>query len=277
MKLWIVNHGAKRPCLKVHVRSRKGRIGDAFILAEWNARPVIKGESYIVPMQPREGPWPNTDPLVIGDHFFYDYCKKGKKSTLSNLTEPNTLEPSDMILFGGMREGRVVLDTILVVGEWRTWPRETPALPNWTGLGMIAKRTHFHSAAHTGQHPEVHSSRPVAGRSYRGRPFGNSGERYSWVPAFDSSHESLMLGESSEAVCRLASIFPKPLVDHFKGGFPVVSVNEQDADALFHELVAACESQGGYVGVRVSCCHLAEMEEGSDEDEPEGRVRTGLF
>ncbi len=252
MKLWVVNHGTNRQWLKVRVLSPEHEAPrEAFIFGEWNARPADEGPGYITPRMPREGPWPNTDPLVIGRDFFFSYCMKGRKSSLSNLSGPNSLEPGDLVLFGGQRRGRVIVDTILVVGEYRVWPEDTARMPDWN-LDPVAARVHFHESAHARQHPEVHSTRAVCARSYRGRRWEESRDLFSWVPAFDRIGEPLAFGPEDRLYGLWFGLYNKPAQSYFKTAFPVIdNVTPEQSRAIFKELLMLTKRTRSLVAIQI--------------------------
>src|SRR6185295_14272170 len=167
MILWAVGHG-RRDWLSVEIRDlESGAWREGVIQGEWSG--TLEGEIPVLPAEDAPG---NTDPLVIGKFMYYDYCKKGRIA--------NTLEIGDTVLFGYMRWGEILIDTVLVVGDRKAWPTAEPERPAWPDLDEVAKRVHFQSAAHQIQHPEVHEVSPSF--SFRGKPFSKADESYSWVP-----------------------------------------------------------------------------------------------
>jgi hypothetical protein len=90
------------------------------------------------------------------------------------------LRGGDLVLFACRDHGDVIIDTVFVVGEWQHW--RARGAPSWNGLDLLAKRVHYHSAAHNVQHPEVHSKVPVSARSYQGASFGDESKLFCWVP-----------------------------------------------------------------------------------------------
>ena len=259
MRLWVVGHGADRQWLKVSVTAAgETKPRDAFIFGEWRAGPVFRELEYTVPCEPREGPWSNTDPLVIGPYMYYSYCKKGFKSKGTNLRGPNTLEAGDLILFGGHQKGRVVIDTIFAIGAYREWPEGDGLIPNWAPE-LVASRVHFHSKAQK-QHPEVHSRRPVASRSYQSLRHSESHEYYAWVPAFQHPGRPFSIGPEDKAYQSWFSHYDKPALSLFQGSFPVVEdLSATTIGDLFRNLVEAARSQGCDIGVNVKFVGSGEL------------------
>ena len=57
----------------------------------------------------------NTDPFVFGDQFFYTLCRQVRKSGRPTLLRD--LDPGSLIVFGSLKAGEFVVDTVFVTGD----------------------------------------------------------------------------------------------------------------------------------------------------------------
>lgn len=266
MRIWIVNHGAERQWLRVLVQTpSRPKLEPRVIYSEWGG-PAAQADGYIVPIPPDVRAYPNTDPLVIGSAMFFDYCRKGRKSGPTNLRAPNGLEVGDLVLFGGMRRRHMMIDTVFVVGTWKPWPRARDGIPVWPDLDEIARRVHFHPAAHRKQHPEVHSDRPVPARSFRGRMHEEDPCYFSWVPACVKPERPFFLAPGDDGFRTLSDLYDRPLANYFKTSFPVLAdVPEKVGRSIFELLIRHATDAAFDVGVRMD---LVTEEGGTSKAHP---------
>lgn len=102
------------------------------VIRRWDRRPGLPTVLHD-PYWTRNGPdreRQNTDPWVFGDRFIYSNCKQ-----LTPTDSPSALQSlplGSLILFGSVRAGEFVLDTVFVVGEaaGRYWPMGPDAAPD---------------------------------------------------------------------------------------------------------------------------------------------------
>lgn len=268
MNVWIVVHPYDgRSWCKVRVRPvDQSRLNDtpAYIWAEWR-EPFEQDQSgCIIPRMPdtEHHYASNVDPLVIGQHMYFDYCKKGRrKRRLTNLGPPNRLKRDDIILFMAMRTGAVFVDTVFVVGECRPWGAED--IPWKEGeADTLARRVHFHPFAHGDEHPEVHvvGRNNVAARSYRGRRHegSNAGDESSalfcWVPfkrGLDDPSPMKLTGRSG-AFKQLERIYGRGTLQRPRQAFQVALIESAQGQELFRELREDAERAGFGVAVQVA-------------------------
>jgi len=241
VKLWVVNHPYRyRRWLKIEARlPGKDDWQEGFIWSEWFGEHDA-GDFHVprVPNVPLVSG--NVDPLVIGRHMYFDYCRKGGNG--KNERQRNELSRADLILFGCVNQGDLIIDTIFVVGETKQWSAH--GIPGWSDLDTLAKRVHFHEAAHADQHPEVHSTNAVVARSYRGESEDSS--FFSWVPfrsETPTTTRPLILRKGLNAYRLLAEAYEGlVLEDAMKGSFSVVDLG--DRGALFSAIRDEARSQG---------------------------------
>jgi hypothetical protein len=263
MKVWVVNHPfpGRRWC-QARIREAGSVAPPAelgFVWAEWDGpQRAINGA--IVPIMPDRADYniSNVDPLVFGPRMYFDYCGKGRKRP------PNRLEPGDLVLFACRNQNKIVLDTVFSIGAYKQWPQGQGSLPDWQdpGIGLLARRVHYHSYALTKQHAEVREPR-LAARSYRGasdRDDRRPGEPFSWVPWATTPRASpFEILRGSTALEALQSIYRgMNLLNGFKGSFSVKPCEKHEGARLFSELVALARSQGFGVAAEVA---LASDEE----------------
>jgi len=97
----------------------------------WLHRPY-----YVKPREYRPGggnPLQNTDPFVFGERFRYTLCRQWRSKT-NRPTLLRDLASGSLILFGSLKGGQFVLDTVFVTGEsvlheHDSWRAELPNLP----------------------------------------------------------------------------------------------------------------------------------------------------
>lgn len=283
MKLWVVNHPYRyRRWLKVEARLLEHEgWHEGFIWSEWFGE-HDDGAFHVPRVPANDLIGANVDPLVIGPHMYFDYCRKST-STRKNNRERNELKEDDLILFGCSKLGNVIIDTIFVVGETKQWgPR---GIPKWNGIDALAETVHFQRNAHEIQHPEVHLPEQVSARSYRGKPLGNSdlfsradkawresfrgkfnlqGVLFSWVPFLRETPSEttvpFVLPENSSAYWELQRAYERSLYlrDGMRGSFPVVEdeVREGYPDgfayrSLFTTLVDQAREGGFEIAVEM--------------------------
>lgn len=223
----------------------------------------------------------NADPLVIGTHMFFDYCKKARRAPHEeariNLAPQNGLGRGDVVLFVAMKEEAVFVDTVFVVGDRRAWPEA--GIP-WTRreAGTIACRVHFHHFAHCVQHPEVHEPGKVVASSYRGRQYDRGdgtevkNDLYCWVPfRRDLNHGSpMVLKQESRAFPLLEEIYGKGALNAPRRGFGVHSIDQVKARALFVALQEDAVQVGCGVAVEEALLSNAVRAVKSGRDVPPG-------
>lgn len=78
----------------------------------WLHEPQLNLEA--TKIEPPNGEWQNTDPLVFGDRFLYGVCRQFNPKSQRN-TKMAKLENGDIVLFGSHIGGDFVLDTVFVV------------------------------------------------------------------------------------------------------------------------------------------------------------------
>lgn len=268
MRIWVVSHPYReRAWLRVGARVLGQReMQEGFVWAEWRDR---RGQ---IPLLPPPGSTSdNVDPLVVGRHMYFDYCKKrrSRDGVAGNARRANSLSRGDLVLFGCAPHGRMIIDTVFAIGEVREW--RTTGLPRWKGIDEVARRVHFHDAAHLVQHPEVHRPSPTA-RSYRGAAWGTS-RMFAWVPFRERMSSAGTLPFALSAGCaayqKLARIYgePEPRARmKLRNGFGVVEVTESEGRSLFEALLDQARAQGFGIAVRIEL---------PQADGPKRRPRTG--
>lgn len=271
MKLWIVNHPYPyRRWLKVEARVL-GKQGwhEGFIWSEWFG--THDDGEFHVPRVPRtQLTEANIDPLVIGRHMYFDYCRKGGNG--KNERQRNELVRGDLILFGCVNQGDLIIDTVFVVGDTRQWePRDAPA---WSDLDLLAQRVHFHPAAHEQQHPEVHATNAVSARSYRGERADPN--LFCWVPFRaepPTASRPLILPRTSSAYRLLSNAYAGlVLEDAMMGSFGVVNLS--NGAALFDAIRDEACSQGFDVAVEMRLPGELEEAAPAELDAPCGTPET---
>jgi hypothetical protein len=89
------------------IASRAGRDGPRWLHRPYYVRPTEYG-----------GALQNTDPFVFGNRFLYTLCRQTKPIRGHNRpTFLRDLAPGSLILFGSLKRGEFVLDTVLVVAR----------------------------------------------------------------------------------------------------------------------------------------------------------------
>jgi hypothetical protein len=105
--------------------------GDVTMWGEWEAESEVERMPDPVPDGPRwlhrpyyvrpsdySGDLQNTDPFVFGETFLYTLCRQTKPiSGIYRPTYLRDLAPGSLILFGSLKGGEFVLDTVLVVAD----------------------------------------------------------------------------------------------------------------------------------------------------------------
>lgn len=258
-QLWILTHSLSgRNWQRFQVHDEHAQVHDAWVLAEWHGDPSDDGVARLP-----DHAVSNTDPLVVGRHFFWDYCRRGQGAGKPIKSTMNSFAPGDTILFGSHNKalGGLVVDTVFVVGETRPWPTSSDEIPAWSDLDDVALQTHFQRIAHRHDHPEVHvlvRCQPV--QSYRSRRradagsgVGEPGDGYSWVPFATSRRDTpFVLRPDSRAHGLITSVFPeRPLASYASGSFPVTTVADDVAADLHGTLRDEARSQGFGIGVEV--------------------------
>ena len=264
-RLWVVNHPYQyRKFLDVNVYPKGGPITRGLIWSEWPEQP--QGSGVLTPTLPDRFDQPsNVDPLVIGPYMYFDYCRKGSRT--ANRRKANELEANDMVLFGCVNAGEVLIDTVFVIGEYRTWPLDSKLVPDWPNVDDVAQKMHFHDYARQ-QHSEVYNPRVVRARSYRGLRYVNDTETplYAWVPYFKESTPPLRpftLNEASSPYQQLKTLYhPKGLEDMFKGSFAVIDVSNNELRTLFDALVLEAAAQCGGIAVQVDLVTKVALDTG---------------
>jgi hypothetical protein len=145
-KLWNVGEH-RRKFLRIggeHVERPGERpvSGDVVLWGEWEAESEVESISQPLPRGPRWLHRPyyvrpevfrrdgqvlqNTDPFIFGDRFMYTLCRQWRNST-QKPTRLRDLSPGSLILFGSLKAGEFVLDTVFVTDEgvlhdFHSWP-----------------------------------------------------------------------------------------------------------------------------------------------------------
>jgi hypothetical protein len=108
----------------------------------WLHRPF-----YVRPRTYRPGgdPLQNTDPFVFGEHFRYTLCRQWRNKT-NRPTLLRDLAVGSLILFGSLKGGSFVLDTVFVTGQSTlhdhgSWRTALPDLPE-TYVDVTMKPTY---------------------------------------------------------------------------------------------------------------------------------------
>lgn len=253
MKIWIVNHP---------YRYRNWRRFEAQVLEspEWNHGYIWAewvDNALGVASLPRKPPahW-NVDPLIIGREMYFDYCRKsiGARNDIAR----NSLDVGDLILFGSVWKHNIIIDTIFPIGRYKEWP--LLGVPPWENIEDVARKVHFHSAAHQNQHPEVHQSKMVRARSYRARIHESTLDvpMFAWVPFKpQATHETppFNLSPESCAYTILRDIYEdhrdNVLQRNMKGSFPVRQLCLDEGKRLFDALIQEATEQGFRIAVAV--------------------------
>lgn len=116
----------------------------------------------------------NTDPFVFGDRFLYTLCRQWRPATNSP-TLLRDLTPGSLILFGSLKRGEFVLDTVFVVAEGalhdrNSWQRKLRDRVSQTYVDVTLRPTYEPTAD-----PEL--------RLYFGATFAEQvGGMFSFVP-----------------------------------------------------------------------------------------------
>jgi len=135
---------------------------------------------YVVPAS-YPGNLQNTDPFVFGDAFQYTLCRQMRRTAGQyRPTSLRDLAQASLILFGSLRHGGFVLDTVLVVGESVLHDAQ-----NWSTV--LARRISDTYAAVT-MLPTYQTAWPHPLRLYSGATFAKPvDEIFSFVPCLPAA------------------------------------------------------------------------------------------
>ena len=177
----------------------------------------------------------DTDPFVFGNRFLYNGCQQHTTGgTVDTLLR--WLAPGSLILFGSAVDKRFVLDTALVVKDYKDYPRG-----DYNSLEGLVPDMYYGAALH----PQSLVDEAVDSfRLYRGKNYADDWP-FSFVPCV--AMERNMLGFARPNI-----ILPSAITQNLSQGKKITRATEAQIENAWLSVLRQVEEQGCSAGTKVA-------------------------